>query len=358
VSPYLSLRARLADFARHDLDALMWDSWRLVRFRAMRGTMFVLPHDLLEIAAAATRHLTEPLAARWLRDSGLSAAEFARLTDAVAAALADGPLTVRQLRRVLEVPPEIDLPGVVGRMCDLGRLVGGAPPRDWRSSVRRYHRWEDVVDGVDLEHWDEAAAIRRLVGHYLRSYGPATIDDISWWTGIAKGRCRDALEAEAAAIEEVAVDGWRGPLLRRRRDGAVQAPGEDVAALPLLDPYVQGYRDRGRFLDPERAGYVYDRGGNAAATLVLRGRIIGVWQFVDDPEASVRYYLFAPSPVAVRRGAEAALAAAGALYFERDVDVAAAATMEPLHAGGGRSAAHPLDGRIQGASRRRRTGGG
>jgi hypothetical protein len=72
IGPYLSLRARLPGFSRADLGALMWDSWRLARFRAMRLTMFVLPHDLLEIAAAATRHFSDSLAARWLRDSGLS----------------------------------------------------------------------------------------------------------------------------------------------------------------------------------------------------------------------------------------------------------------------------------------------
>ena len=56
VSPYLSLRTRLPGFRRTDLDELMWDSWQLVRLRAMRLTMFVFPRGLLEIVAAATRH--------------------------------------------------------------------------------------------------------------------------------------------------------------------------------------------------------------------------------------------------------------------------------------------------------------
>jgi hypothetical protein len=352
--PYFSLRARIAGFARVDLDALMWESWRLTRFRAMRLTMFVFPHDLLEVAAAATRGISESLAERWLRDSGLSQREFDALATGVLAALADGPLTARALRRALDAPQSVDLPGVVSRLCDAGHVVGGAPPRSWRSSIRRYHRWEDVLPNVDLRHWDEDAATREQIRRYISSYGPVTINDISWWTGLTKGRCREAMTAQGDRIEEVAVDGWPGPLYCIAGAEVENTPGDGVAALPLLDPYVQGYRDRIRFLDPERNDFVYDGGGNAAATLVHRGRIIGVWQITQKPEESVRYHLFSAGSPAVRRAAEAELAAAGSLYFDRSVDVVEMATMEPLSAGGGRSASHPLDRQLHRASRRRR----
>jgi hypothetical protein len=350
IGPYLTIRARLPGFTRADLDALRWDSWRLARFRAMRLTMFVLPHDLLEIAAAATRHLSDILAARWLRDSGLSQLEFDRLAAAVDAALALGPLTVRGLRHALDVPQAVDLPGVVGRMCDVGVIVGGAPPRSWRSSVREYHRWEDVLPGVDLHRWDEDAAIGELVYRYISSYGPVTVDDISWWMGITKRRCRATLAS--LDVQEVAVDGWPGPLYRVPAPDIDDDLGSNVIGLPPLDPYVQGYRDRVRFLDSARHDFVYDGGGNATATLVHRGRVIGVWQVTEEPDEAIRYHLFAGGPESVRRGAEADLAAAGHLYFDRPVDVVEVATMKPLKAGGGRSAAHPLDSQLHRASRR------
>ena len=126
---------------------------------------------------------------------------------------------------------------------------------------------------------------------------------------------------------------------------------EGVFALPVLDPYVQGYRDRDRFVDPSRFGLVYDAGGNATATLVHRGRIIGVWQFVREPFDGVRYHLFGHTPAGIRNRAETALASAGALFFEHSVDVTRVATMKPLRADGGRSALHPLDATIHRASR-------
>jgi hypothetical protein len=132
---------------------------------------------------------------------------------------------------------------------------------------------------------------------------------------------------------------------------------ESVAALPLLDPYVQGYRDRTRLFGLPRHDYVYDGGGNSAATLVHRGRVIGVWQTSEEPAPSVRYHLFEAVPASVRAAAEVELAAAGAMYFDETVDVVGHRTMVPLSAGGGRSAMHPLDGRIHRASRRGRQAG-
>jgi hypothetical protein len=203
---------------------------------------------------------------------------------------------------------------------------------------------------VDIHRWNPEAAVRELIARYIRSYGPVSIDDISWWAGLTKQRCRVALQG--LDVEDVEVDGWKGPLFQM--PDAVSTPVAEafVNALPLLDPYVQGYRNRDRFLDSERHTFVYDGGGNSAATLVYRGRIIGVWQASEDPDPSVRYHLLAKSDSSLRQKCEVELAAAGALYFDRSVDVIEVPEMEPLNAGGGRSAMHPLDNQIHRASRR------
>jgi hypothetical protein len=39
-----------------------------------------------------------------------------------------------------------------------------------------------------------------------------------------------------------------------------------------------GYRDRTRFLEPERRKQVFDRAGNAIATVWVDGRVVGAWQ--------------------------------------------------------------------------------
>jgi len=335
-TPYFSLRARLPGFARAEFDKAMWHNWELARFRGMRLTMFVFPTHLLEIAAAATRHLTDIWAERWLRNSSLSKATFARIADEVEAALTGNPMTVRDLRAALDVEKTVDLPGIVGRMCDEGRLVGGAPPRSWRSSVRRYHRWSEVLPDVDPYRWDEEAAREELIRRYVDAYGPVTLDDVSWWTGMAKTRCREALGG--LELEGVDVDGWPGPLWQF---GEIPAEAPDtIKALPVLDPYVQGYRDRERLIDPPHVEYVWDRGGNATSTILHGGRIVGVWQTVATSEAQLLYHFFANPPPSVRKTALRELEAAGRMYFDKPADMVEVADINPLHRG--TTALHPL----------------
>lgn len=54
-NPYLQLLARVVGFQRSMLDHESYERRTLVRVRCMRGTLFVLPLDLLPIAWAATR---------------------------------------------------------------------------------------------------------------------------------------------------------------------------------------------------------------------------------------------------------------------------------------------------------------
>ncbi|MDJ0790351.1 MAG: winged helix DNA-binding domain-containing protein [Acidimicrobiia bacterium] len=342
-TPYLSLRARLAGFERSDLDDTMYGTWSMARVRAMRQTMFVFPVDTIEMAIPATRGLVRTTTKQWFRESGLTQAEFDRYAVMVEEALASGPQTVRQLRANLDLGSDIDVSGVVARLCDLCILVGGAGTHSWRSPVRQYHRWVDVLPTVDVDRWDEETAVATMVRRYVETYGPVTMTDISWWTGLTKTRCRAALRSFESEVESVAVDGWPGPLVRisRRRTGE---PTESrIAVLPLLDPYVQGYKDRARLVSPELEDHVYDGGGNATATVCLDGRIIGVWQALEGSPPTVRYHLFEPQPRHLRTEIEAGLADAGSMVFDRAAEVDAIESMQPLRGQINRSAMHPLD---------------
>ena len=62
--------------------------------------------------------------------------------------------------------------------------------------------------------------------------------------------------------------------------------------LPGLDPYIMGYRDRRRFLAPEHRAKVFDRAGNATATVWAEGRVVGAWGQRGD--GNVVYRLFEP----------------------------------------------------------------
>ncbi|MCP3995704.1 MAG: winged helix DNA-binding domain-containing protein, partial [bacterium] len=124
-TPHLSVRARVSGFERSHLENLMWGEWKMVRYRAMRLTMFVFPLDLLEVAAAATRHLSAGLIKRWFQDAQITEKEFERLASQVEEPLAANRTAVRGVRKGRDSGPPPGLPGLGGRLCDVGRRVGG-----------------------------------------------------------------------------------------------------------------------------------------------------------------------------------------------------------------------------------------
>jgi hypothetical protein len=119
---------------------------------------------------------------------------------------------------------------------------------------------------------------------WLQSYGPATLDDLQWWTGWTKTRTRAALEALDTI--EVDLDGASGLLLADDAE-PVPAPDPWVALLPALDPSAMGWKHRDFCLGPHR-GLLYDVNGNAGPTVWADGRIVGGWAQRDDGEVAVR----------------------------------------------------------------------
>jgi hypothetical protein len=172
---------------------------------------------------------------------------------------------------------------IVPGMCTLGLLVRGAPRGSRRSNLYAYAPLAAWLPGVDLDAMAPDEAQVRLVRRYLAAFGPATVEDVAWWAGFVKREARRALSALGDEVAEVEVDGLGGGHLMLAADvqrlrAAPPGPGPAVNLLPALDPYIMGYRDRCRFLVPERYDRVFDRAGNAFATAWVDGRVMGVWR--------------------------------------------------------------------------------
>jgi Winged helix DNA-binding domain len=154
-----------------------------------------------------------------------------------------------------------------------GRIVRGRPRGTW---ISRQYRW------APFESWlreplaaiatDEARA--ELVRRWLTAFGPGTVADLKWWTGLTLGEVRRALTAVRAVDVEL-EGGGPGVVLpgdvaptRRRAPRAV--------LLPSLDSTVMGWAERDWYLGPHRAA-LFDRNGNAGPTVWWDGRVVGGW---------------------------------------------------------------------------------
>ncbi|OPY26550.1 MAG: hypothetical protein A4E28_02441 [Methanocella sp. PtaU1.Bin125] len=291
-TPYLSLFSRVPGFSRDQLDEELYVKKSLIRMRCVRNTLYVLPRTMVPAAFTATKRLTVPNSERFCKYRGVDEAEYKRAAPLIVDLVRGGGKTTAEIKAALE--PSTSIPAMLILMCDRGVLARGKPP-NWRSNAYRYHLFSEYYPGVKLDRPDEAEATRQLISMYVAAFGPVTAGDIAWWTGLGKKTVTDVLAQLPVAY--CAIAGLDGEFVMLRREtkwlaGQQDAPKRTVNFLPGLDGYIMGYKQRDRYMDRNICDFVFDRSGNAAPTILIDGRIAGIWDFTLEDEPVVKYCLF------------------------------------------------------------------
>ncbi len=153
-----------------------------------------------------------------------------------------------------------------------GRIVRGRPRGSWTSSQYRWLPIEAWLPG-GLARPPAAAARAELLRRWLAASGPATADDLRWWTGWSAAQVKAAIAQ--IAVTEVDLGGSAG-LVLDGDDEPVPEIAPWAALLPALDPTVMGWRGRDWFLGPHGPALT-DRSGNVGPTVWWDGRVVGGW---------------------------------------------------------------------------------
>jgi hypothetical protein len=306
---YLSSWARVDDFEPADLDDALYRRRSLVRMLGMRRTLFVVPVELTPVMhEACTKALIPAQRARLVRmleqqgvaPPGRGETWLEKVAaETLAAIAARGEATAREL--TADVPKLgakltfgegktwAGTMGVSTRVLFLlateGLIVRTRPLGAWTSGQYRWATTEHWL-GAPLCEIDHTEACSELLGRWLRSFGPATMTDIRWWTGWTATLAKTTLGA-IDAVEVRLADGI-GYLLPDDLDQVGDA-GPWVALLPGLDPTPMGWKDRGWYLG-DRAADLFDRNGNAGATVWANGRVVGAWAQTEEGEVVVELF--------------------------------------------------------------------
>ncbi len=298
-SVYLSVIARSAGTTLEDVSAAMYQRRSLVRWMAMRRTLFVFARDDVPmvqagvstpLAATLRRRLVSRLerngsepaiegdVGKWLREvedrAERALRELGTATGAQLGAAEPGLRTSIAPGAPSERAQNVTT-SLLTIMGTEGRIVRGSPTGAWTS---RHHRWEPA------EHWwpdglpvlEEVAAQRELARRWLDRFGPATVEDLEWWTGWTKTAVRRALKE--LPVEDVDLHGEPGIALAggETEHGERGTTDPVVTLLPALDPTAMGWKRRDWFFGIDQR-QVFDTNGNIGPTIWWDGEIIGGW---------------------------------------------------------------------------------
>jgi len=290
---YLQLWTRNHSITRTQIEDALWKKRTLVKTSLMRQTLHLIPADefWLYISALKPSRLAGPL--RIMARFGITPAEAGDLTGLIMDALSSGPLgraeiaaavrpkVSKRVRAWMEkVWSIVRLPVAEGWICygsGEGNEVKLIRTDQWLTAKSKSQSKSRFKAGP----MPAAEAQHVLLRKYLRTYGPATLQDFSHWAGIPISEVRP-LRA-LLGDEFIEIDhGGRKSLLHSDdvSHPDTKAPSEpSLRLLPHFDPYLLAHREKDHLLSRAHYKRVYRNQGWISPVVLLDGGIAGVWSY-------------------------------------------------------------------------------
>jgi hypothetical protein len=203
--------------------------------------------------------------------------------------LKEGPLTRTELNTKISAVLEPKLQkykrlfsawgGILKEMCYFGLIVYAKPNR--RTRFARLDHW---LPHISLEQMTEKEARTKLLLNYLHGYGPASVQDFAYWSGITISESRKVFTEIEQTLKEIEVEGVKNQLWLLRDDFNILERMDVnekplVHLLPKFDPLLLGHKDKSRILKGEHLKKVFRPAGDVAATVLVDGYIKGTWNY-------------------------------------------------------------------------------
>ncbi len=265
-APYVGLWTRLEGFQPNELADLVITR-RAVRLGLMRNTVhLVSARDALEL-----RPLFQPLMVRALKTThfgrNLAGMDLKPVVLKATSLMKEKPRTLAQLGALLHQHwPDRDANSLAYAVRYLAALVQVPPRGIWGKS--------GAATCTTAELWlgrpqARKPSIDKLVVRYLAAFGPATISDVSTWSGLTA--LRDVFERLRQQLRTFRDE--RGRELFDVPEGPLPDPETPAPPrfLPEYDNLLIGHDDRTRVIDREYRHSIF------MGTLLVDGFVQGTW---------------------------------------------------------------------------------
>lgn len=276
-APYIAMWNRIAGLDFDSVDEAFADR-SLVKASLMRITLHAVDAtDYPAFHAASTPLLRAArLNDRRYRSTGLTTED----ADGAVPRLLEFLETPRPKAEVLDhLAAEVsDEPRLWWALKTYAPLVHATTGRPWSFDTETLYERAPTLDRPPIED-----AIRSLVRRYLAGFGPATIADFAQFSLQPMSVARPLFDAmRDELVTHTTIDGDE---LFDTPD-APDLPAPDTPAPPRLmamwDSTLLAYRDRSRIIPDDHRSHVIRRNGDVLPTVLIDGRVAGVWNIGPD----------------------------------------------------------------------------
>ncbi len=249
----------------------------IVRTWPMRGTIHYVPAaDVRWMLKLLTPRILARNAKRLLQNYGLDQAVLSRSKDLLIKNMQGGRRLARDaMYKVLEAA-HIPTAGQRGLQIlwwlAQEQVICFGPRQGKQPTFVLLDEWLPATKTLGHEE-----ALAELARRYFTSHGPATLQDLAWWSGLAMADAKSGLEMVKSELKDEVMDGktyWFAESRMTRKTSTT-----NTHLLPNYDEYIVGYTDRSTIFDASHTKRLDARGDILANhSIVIDGRIVGIWR--------------------------------------------------------------------------------
>ncbi|MDP9495146.1 MAG: winged helix DNA-binding domain-containing protein [Actinomycetota bacterium] len=294
-SAYVALWSRLSGFRRDQLTGAL-TSRRAVQGTLMRSTIHIVSKADYALFAAGVGPTRREWWLRTNRPQGLDRTHYEQAASIVRAELSNGP---RQRDELIAALAQAGVPKEAWAGAGIYvEMVRVPPSGTWEQ--RRADLFGLADDWLGPTVVSESEGLAHLCRRYLGGFGPATLSNISSWSGVPVTTIRPIVEAMTlrrfrSEQDEELLDLPRGPLPDPER----RAP---VRFLPTWDATLLVHARRTLILPEEYRSLVFHtKNPQSVPTFLVDGQVAGTWKHQDGKIVLAPY---APLPRSVSRELE------------------------------------------------------
>jgi len=322
-SPYVGLWTRLEGFQPHELADLI-NTRRAVRLGLMRNTIHLVTAD----DSLAQRPLYQSLFERGWQTShfgrNLIGIDTSAVIEEATVLMKERPRTFAELGKLLQLRwPDRDATSLAYAIRYLVPIVQVPPRGIWGKSAQPTWTSTELWLGRQLK---AKPSIDKLIPRYLAAFGPASVADMSTWSGLTG--LRAVVERLRPRLRTFRDE--RGRELFDVLDGPLPDPETPAPPrfLPEFDNLLIGHNDRTRVIDHAYRRVIF------IGTLLNDGYVQGTWTIKRQRETATLTIeplrrLTATDRKAVAEEGERLLDFAASEATKREVRIIAVATSPP-----------------------------
>lgn len=292
MTPYTTLCSRLNIYTPEMLTSQLYEEKKLIKMRCMRTTLHMVPFDIASILHMSTLNLRLSECKLFFRKNSILLEQVEDLEKELIEFVNEPKLGNEIEEKILGKLSFIEknlkkecAKKILKYFWEKGVFCYVNYANNWEKEDRRYAVTKNFYPNAELEMFDVRKAQELLVLEYISKFGPATIKDLSWWSGLSIKTIRDVLGCYRDTIINFTINDFEDEFYIlvtefQKLEEYKRIETEWVTLLAYEDPSLKGYYEsRFRYVDKKNYNLLFNQIGEVRASILCNGKAIGIWEW-------------------------------------------------------------------------------